>query len=484
MRAKYVVGCRRRAQRRARGDRRAAHRRRGVPRLGRDGRAREHRLPRHPHQVLDPTPRRATSSSSRARAASSFRMYVDLGEVAAGRQRRGAQDHARPDHREGERDPAPVPPRREGRRRGTASTRSATASPTGSTTCRRRGRHPDAARLHRRRRLPHAQRQGRPGHERLDAGRLEPRLEARPGAVGPEPRVAARDLLGRASGRSRRTSSTSTGSGRRSWPRSPRSSTDPSALEDFYVSTAEFPAGFMTQYQPVDDRRRTPSISRSRRASRRQAIQVRPRRACRRRERRPPRAPSPGRRALARLRVRGRRRSRGSRRRSRTGRTGWRLARVARSRGYTPAGADVDGVLDVKVVYQQRHGDDRHLGACRRLFLPRTGPLGLIDYEKVYAVGLGGRATSSTCAASSRDGVRRRGASRPVRRDVLPLTATRRARRFFAQFLLPATFPPSRGDEPPADASIDATDRRGACCTPRTSPGGPRAGAEWAPNHR
>ena len=36
-----------------------------------------------------------------------------------------------------------------------------------------------AARLHRRRRLPHAQREGRPGHERLDAGRLQPRLEAR-----------------------------------------------------------------------------------------------------------------------------------------------------------------------------------------------------------------------------------------------------------------------------------------------------------------
>ena len=46
-----------------------------------------------------------------------------------------------------------------------------------------------AARLHRRRRLPHPQRQGRPGHERVDAGRLEPGVEARPGARGREPGV-------------------------------------------------------------------------------------------------------------------------------------------------------------------------------------------------------------------------------------------------------------------------------------------------------
>ena len=57
-----------------------------------------------------------------------------------------------------------------------------------------------AARLHRRRRLPHAQRQGRPGHERVDAGRVQPRLEARRRAGGPQPRVAAAHLLGRTPG--------------------------------------------------------------------------------------------------------------------------------------------------------------------------------------------------------------------------------------------------------------------------------------------
>ena len=46
------------------------------------------------------------------------------------------------------------------------------------------GRITPAARLHRRRRLPHAQREGGPGHERFDAGRVQPRLEARLRARG------------------------------------------------------------------------------------------------------------------------------------------------------------------------------------------------------------------------------------------------------------------------------------------------------------
>ena len=72
VRAKYVVGVRRRPQRRARGDRRAARRRRiGRPRLGRHGRAR--RTPTSPTSAPSArsNPRRATSCSSRARAATS-----------------------------------------------------------------------------------------------------------------------------------------------------------------------------------------------------------------------------------------------------------------------------------------------------------------------------------------------------------------------------------------------------------------------------
>ena len=41
--------------------------------------------------------------------------------------------------------------------------------------------------LHRRRRLPHAQRESGPGHERLPAGHVQPRLEAGAGTHRPQP---------------------------------------------------------------------------------------------------------------------------------------------------------------------------------------------------------------------------------------------------------------------------------------------------------
>ncbi len=92
---------------------------------------------------------------------------------------------------------------------------------------RRSGSRRCAARLPHRRRLPHAQRQGRPGHERLDAGRLQPRLEARARAHRPRPGVAARRPTPPSVSPSRSSSSTSTRSGRRSWRASPRRSPIP-----------------------------------------------------------------------------------------------------------------------------------------------------------------------------------------------------------------------------------------------------------------
>ena len=172
----------------------------------------------------------------------------------------------------------------------------------------RSGRHADAARLHRRRRLPHAQRQGRPGHERVDAGRLEPRLEARPGAVGAEPRAPARDLLGGASGdraephRLRQGVVDAHGE-------EARGVREPVRARGLLRVDGRVPRGVHDPVPAVDDRRpRHPSVPRHRLPDR-QAVQVRPRRAGRRRERRPPRASPPGRRPLARLRLRGRRAS-------------------------------------------------------------------------------------------------------------------------------------------------------------------------------
>ena len=52
----------------------------------------------------------------------------------------------------------------------------------------------------------------------------------------------------------------------------------------------------------------------------------------------------------------------------------------------TPAGADVDAVFDVKVIYPQSY-DAVDIAAVPGLFLPKTGPLGLTDWEKVFAAG-------------------------------------------------------------------------------------------------
>ena len=172
----------------------------GVPRLGRHGRPRRHRLPRHPPQVRDPVGRGREHPAHPARGRPPVPHVRRPGGDGPRRAPRRAQHDDRADHRPRERDPAPVHARRAGRRlaqrlRGRAPAhRPVRRRPAGGV-----GRaHP--SRLHRRRRLPHAQRQGRPGDERVHAGRLQPGVEARVRAVGPQPREPARHLLRRASG--------------------------------------------------------------------------------------------------------------------------------------------------------------------------------------------------------------------------------------------------------------------------------------------
>ncbi|MDM7831060.1 FAD-binding monooxygenase [Cellulomonas edaphi] len=102
-------------------------------------------------------------------------------------------------------------------------------------------------------------------------------------------------------------------------------------------------------------------------------------------------------------------------------------------RAHTPEGADVDAVLDVKVVYQQRH-TDVELSAVPSLFLPRTGPLRLVDYEKVFAV-------DPTADIFALRGIDRGGCVVLVRPDqyvaaVLPLAATEELAAFFRGHLL------------------------------------------------
>ena len=208
---------------------------------------------------------------------------------------------------------------------------------------------------------------------------------------------------------------------------------NPSELEDFYVRTAEFPAGFMTQYSPsmlvaepvhqalatgfpIGKRFKSAPVERvadandvqlghHHRADGRWRIYAFA-----------DQAPAGDGSDLARW-------------------AEWVLeASDSPVLAYTPEGAEIDSVFDVKVIYQQDHtGVD--LGRVPAVFLPRSGPFELIDYEKVYA------------ADPRHDifdvrGIDRAGAVVVVRPDhyvanVLPLTATGELADFFRPVMLP-----------------------------------------------
>jgi phenol 2-monooxygenase (NADPH) len=52
-------------------------------------------------------------------------------------------------------------------------------------------------------------------------------------------------------------------------------------------------------------------------------------------------------------------------------------------RRYTPAGADIDSVFDVRAVFQQSHRE-LPLADLPSLLVPRKGRYGLVDYEKAF----------------------------------------------------------------------------------------------------
>ncbi|GAA4617032.1 FAD-dependent monooxygenase [Saccharopolyspora hordei] len=208
----------------------------------------------------------------------------------------------------------------------------------------------------------------------------------------------------------------------------PEEMEDPSELEDFYVKTAEFPAGLMTQYQqsmivgpathqelatgfPIGKRFKSNHVTRvcdanpvhlghHHRADGRWRIYVFADR---------PAAGQPSKVTDFAEWV-----------------TGSPDSPVL---AYTPADADVDAWFDVKVIYQQDHtGVD--LSVVPRAFLPKVGPYSLVDYEKVYA------ADPNDDIFEAR-GIDRDGALVVVRPDhyvshVLPLTATDELAEFFA----------------------------------------------------
>ncbi|MBE7956203.1 FAD-dependent monooxygenase [Microbacterium oxydans] len=105
----------------------------------------------------------------------------------------------------------------------------------------------------------------------------------------------------------------------------------------------------------------------------------------------------------------------------------------------TPTDADVDAIFDVKAVYQQPF-EEVEVTSAPELFQPKTGPLGLTDWEKVYAAGPSKWTETDIFAARelSRDGV-----VVVVRPDqyvaaILPLDDTAELSEFLEGALLPA----------------------------------------------
>jgi phenol 2-monooxygenase len=104
-------------------------------------------------------------------------------------------------------------------------------------------------------------------------------------------------------------------------------------------------------------------------------------------------------------------------------------------RRFRADGADIDAVLDVHAIFQSAHHDVQDITTLPEILLPRTGPLGLQDWEKVWA------------CDPARDifdvrGISRDGAIVVVRPDqyvahVLPLTARDELANFFAGVLIP-----------------------------------------------
>ncbi|WP_275006743.1 FAD-binding monooxygenase [Promicromonospora iranensis] len=223
----------------------------------------------------------------------------------------------------------------------------------------------------------------------------------------------------------------------REWSRlmatAPEDLPDPTYLEDFYVKTAEFPCGFMTQYQPsmivsepahqhlaagfpIGKRFKSAPVERvaegnpahlghHARADGRWRVYAFADAAA-------PGEPSALREWAEWLGTA----------------PGSPLLR------HTPAGTDPDSVLDVKVVYQQDHFGVE-FPDVPEVFKPRVGPFGLVDYEKVYA-------TDPAQDIFDLRGVDRGGVVVVVRPDqyvaaVLPLSARDELSAFFAGALLP-----------------------------------------------
>jgi phenol 2-monooxygenase len=221
---------------------------------------------------------------------------------------------------------------------------------------------------------------------------------------------------------------------------------DPSELEDFYVRTAEFPAGFMTEYAPsiiVAEAKHSglatgfPTGKRFKSAPVQRVCDTNPLHL--------------GHQATAdgrwRIYVFADPAEAGAASPT-TEFAQWLENSPESPLAATPEGADADAWFDVKVIYQQDHrGID--INAVPAVFKPEVGPFRLTNLEKVYG-------TDPKADIFELRGLDRGGVVVVVRPDqyvanVLPLTATAELGAFFAP-LLPARRPEAAGVEAHPDA--------------------------------
>lgn len=206
----------------------------------------------------------------------------------------------------------------------------------------------------------------------------------------------------------------------------------PSELEDFYVRTAEFPAGFMTQYEPsmitgeATHQALAAGFPIGKRFKSARVVRVADAN---------PVHLGHHHRADGRWRIYA---FAGPQAGGGVALREWAVWLATSSESpvlaYTPTDDDVDANFDVKVILQQSH-TEIDLGAVPSIFLPTVGPFQLVDYEKVYA-------TDPSDDIFVTRGVDRSGVVVVVRPDhyvahVLPLTATADLATFFGRNLLP-----------------------------------------------
>ncbi len=205
----------------------------------------------------------------------------------------------------------------------------------------------------------------------------------------------------------------------------PKEFDSPEELAEFYTSTAEFPAGFMTQYEPsmivgeATHQDLAAGFPIGKRFKSARAVRV---------------GDSVTRHLGHHAHADGRWRIYAFADQGDSLLESWAqwLGEAADSplRRFTPAGTDPDSVFDVKVIYPRRY-TDVELSKVNPVFLPRVGPHALVDYEKVWA------AHPEDDIFALR-GISPDGAVVVVRPDqyvahVLPLTATTELADFFSQ---------------------------------------------------